>query len=142
MKDRLREITRRNRAVPFKTMISQVNAFTMGWVTYCGLARTANTLRRTDEWLRRKLRCVRLKQCKRRRSTAAFLKACGVPAKRAWLLAGSGVGWWRMAGSPPACEAITVACFTKQKLVSLGHHHATLNLTRNPRGTQYVCPVV
>lgn len=135
MKDRLRAITRRNRGIPFKTMIAQVNAFTMGWVTYYRLAREVRALRQTDQWLRRKLRCARLKQCKRKRSTAHFLRKCGVPATRAWLLAGSGKGWWRMAGSPPAAEAMTIAWFTNQRLVSLADHHAALNITGNRRGT-------
>jgi hypothetical protein len=30
-----------------------------------------------DDWLRRKLRCVRLKQCKRVKATADFLVKCG-----------------------------------------------------------------
>jgi RNA-directed DNA polymerase len=116
-------------------MIAQVNAFTTGWVTYFRLARAVSVLRRMDEWLRRKLRCVRLKQCKRKRSTARFLRACGVPTARAWLLAGSGVGWWRMALSHPATEAMTIAWFTNHKLVSMANHHAALNLTGNRRGT-------
>src|ERR1700719_3781326 len=32
-----------------------------------------------DEWLRRKLRCVRLKHCKRAKPTVDFLVKCGVP---------------------------------------------------------------
>lgn len=135
MKDRLRAITRRNRGIPFQTMIAQVNAFTTGWVTYYRLAQGVSALRNTDQWLRRKLRCVRLKQCKRTRSTARFLRECGVPATRAWLLAGSGKGWWRLAGSPPAVEAMTIAWFTNQRLVSLANHHAALNTTGNRRGT-------
>jgi len=135
LKDRLRALTRRNRGIPLQTMIAQVNALTTGWVTYFQLARAVSTLRRTDEWLRRKLRCVRLKQCKRKRSTAYFLRECGVPPARAWLLAASGLGWWRMAGSPPAAEAMPVAWFDNQRLVSLARHHAALNVIGNRRGT-------
>lgn len=135
MKQRLRAITRRNRAIRFTAMIAQVNAFTTGWVTYFRLARAVSDLRETDAWLRRKLRCARLKQCKRKRSTARFLRACGVPTARAWLLAGSGIGWWRMALSHPATEAMTIDWFTNHKLVSMANHHATLNFTGNRRGT-------
>jgi RNA-directed DNA polymerase len=48
-KERLRAITRRNRGIPFKTMIAQMNAFSTGWVTYFRLARDVSRLRRTDE---------------------------------------------------------------------------------------------
>jgi len=38
---------------------------------------------------------------------------------RAWLLAGSGKGWWRLAGSPQAAEAMSLAWFREQGLVAL-----------------------
>jgi RNA-directed DNA polymerase len=135
MKDRLRAITRRNRGIPLTAMIAQVNAFATGWVTYFRLARSVRDLRRTDEWLRRKLRCVRLKHCKRTMTIANFLQECGVPEWRAWILALSGKGWWRMAGSPPAAEAMTLAWFDLQGLISLAGHHAALNSTGNRLGT-------
>lgn len=135
MKDRLRQITRRNRGIALATMIAQVNAFTTGWVTYYRLAGSVRALRNTDQWLRRKLRCVRLKQCKRKRSTANFLRECGVPTSRAWRLAASGKGWWRMSASPPATEAMTIAWFERQGLVSLASHHNALNLAGNRLGT-------
>lgn len=135
MKDRLRQITRRNRGVSLETMVAQVNAFTTGWVTYYRYAQVQAALRDLDGWLRRKLRCVRLKQCKRVMSIATFLRKAGVPEWRAWLLALSGKGWWRMAGSPQAAEAMTTAWFDRQGLVSLANHHVALNMTGNRRGT-------
>jgi RNA-directed DNA polymerase len=43
----------------------------------------------------------------------------GVPQRRAWPLALSGKGWWRMSGSPQAAEGMSLAWFTAQGLVSL-----------------------
>src|SRR6202048_2786751 len=100
-KERLRGITRRNRGIALERMIAEVNSFTTGWVTYFRHAACKSTLRDLDEWLRRKLRCGRLKQCKRAKPIADFLVKCGVPARRAWPLALSGKGWWRRSGSPP-----------------------------------------
>ncbi|OWQ92511.1 hypothetical protein CDQ92_20355 [Sphingopyxis bauzanensis] len=68
-------------------------------------------------------------------SIANFLQEAGVPEWRAWVLALSGKGWWRLAGSPQAAEAMTIAWFNRQGLVSLAHHHAALNITGNRRGT-------
>jgi len=134
-KDRLRRITRRNRAIPLDKMIAEVNAFTTGWVTYYRYAQCKTVLAKLDEWLRRKLRCVRLKHCKRVKATAGFLHRSGVPRWRAWILALSGKGWWRMARSPPAAEAMTVAWFDSLGLVSLARHHAALAAAGNRRGT-------
>ncbi|MER9058395.1 group II intron reverse transcriptase/maturase [Mesorhizobium sp. M0910] len=135
MKDRLRQIMRRNRGTSLEKMIAQVSAFTTGWVTYFRHARASSVLRDLDGWVRRKLRCARLKQCKRTMAVATFLRKCGVPEWRAWRLALSGKGWWRMAGSPQAAEAMTIAWLDQQGLVSLAKHHAALNIAGNRRGT-------
>lgn len=135
MKARLRAITRRNRGIAFERMLREANAFITGWVTYFRHARAKSALAALDSWLRRKLRCVRLKQCKRVFTMARFLQGEGVPEWRAWLLARSGKGWWRMAGSPQATEATPIAWFQQQGLVILAGHHAALNIARKRRGT-------
>ena len=135
MKERLRQITRRNRGIALSTMIADVNAFATGWTTYYRHAQARDALTKLDSWLRRKLRCVRLKQCKRTMTVATFLRREGVPEWRAWILALSGKGWWRMAGSPPAAEAMTNAWFERQGLISLASHHNRLNKTGNRLGT-------
>ena len=94
-----------------------------------------SALKALDSWLRRKLRCVRLKHCKGSMTIATFLRECGVPEWRAWLLALSGKGWWRMAGSPQAAEAMTIKWFEWHGLVSLAQHHDALNGIRNRLGT-------
>jgi RNA-directed DNA polymerase len=142
MKDRLREITRRNRGISLTAMISQTNAFTTGWVTYYRHAQAQTILREIDSWLRRKLRCVRLKQCKRSMTIATFLRENGVPEWQAWILALSGKGWWRMAGSPQATHSMPIAWFEMVGLVSLATHHNALNRTGNRRDTEHVRPVV
>jgi RNA-directed DNA polymerase len=134
-KDRLRKITRRNRGVAVDKMVGEVNSFVTGWVTYYRHAQCKTALGSLDEWLRRKLRCVRLKHCKRTKAIADFLQGCGVSERRAWLLALSGKGWWRLAGSPQAAEAMTIAWFDTLGLVSLARHHAALNVAGNRRGT-------
>lgn len=134
-KDRLRQITRRNRGIPLARMIEEVNSFTTGWVTYFRNAEARTKLHLMDQWLRRKLRCVRLKQCKRAWTIAQFLKDCGVPEWRAWRVALSGKGWWRLAGSPQAGEAMTIKWFKDIGLISLEDHYLAVNTVGNRRGT-------
>ena len=114
-------------------MVSEVNSFTTGWVTYFRHAACKGALRDLDGWLRRKLRCVRLKQCKRSKPIADFLMRLGVPELRAWLLALSGKGWWRLSGSPRANEAMTLQWFSSIGLVSLSTYHAALQPAGNRR---------
>jgi RNA-directed DNA polymerase len=118
-KDRIRDITRRKRGVSIYQMISELNSFLTGWVTYFRHASAKSHLQRLDEWTRKKVRCARLKQRKRGRSMTRFLVSLGVPKRRARSLGGSGRGWWRLAGSPQAAEAMSLQWFEKLGLVSV-----------------------
>jgi RNA-directed DNA polymerase len=126
-KGRIREITRRNRGISLEQMISELNSFLTGWVTYFRYASAREHLRRLDEWIRRRLRCMRLKQRKRGRSVTAFLVSLGVPHWQARKLGGSGRGWWRMAACPQASEAMSIQWFKDQNLVSLTERYLTLS---------------
>jgi RNA-directed DNA polymerase len=125
-KERVREITRRNRGVSLAAIIGELNSFLSGWVTYFRYAECRSHLARLDEWIRRKLRCVRLKQCKRTKAIADFLRSLGLREAWAWMLALTGKGWWRMAGSPQAANAMTNQWFQSQGLISLTARHTAL----------------
>ena len=77
------QITRRNRGVSLEQVIGELNSFLTGWVTYFRHAACKTHLNEMDDWLRRKLRCVRLKQCKRRRPLADFLRSRACRVERA-----------------------------------------------------------
>ncbi len=118
-KDRVRQITRRNRGVNFERMISELNSFTTGWVTYFRLAAGKSPFGKLDGWIRRKLRCVRLKQRKRAKSIAAFLQTLGVSGNQSWTTAACGKGWWRMSGTPSAHHGMNNHWFQTQGYHSL-----------------------
>jgi RNA-directed DNA polymerase len=126
MKDKVRAITRRNRGVSFGQVIEELNSFTMGWVAYFRHASAKGHLQRLDEWIRQKLRCYRLKQCKRAKGVGRFLTACGLGKDETWRLAGSGKGWWRKANSPQARMAMTIAWFEAEGLASLLQRYLAL----------------
>jgi RNA-directed DNA polymerase len=94
-KDRIRAITRRNRGKSLEQVIKELNSFTLGWVTYFRFAAMKSHLDTLDKWIRRKLRCVRLKQCKRVWPMVNFFVRQGVSPCEAWCTALSGKGWWR-----------------------------------------------
>jgi RNA-directed DNA polymerase len=118
-KERVRQITRRNRGVSFEQVIDELNGFLTGWVTYFRYAECRGSLRAMDQWVRRKLRCLRLKQCRFMKPIANWLQKLGVPYRRAWLLAQSGRGWWRLAGSAGSHEGMSLAWFDSLGLVCL-----------------------
>ena len=126
VKRRIRQITRRNRGISLEQIIGELNSYLTGWVTYFRYAACKSHLRRLDGWIRRKLRCVRLKQRKRAKPIADFLQRLGVPEWNAWILALSGKGWWRKSGAPQAHHAMSIAWFRTQGLVSLSQKYAEL----------------
>jgi RNA-directed DNA polymerase len=132
--ERVRQITRRNRGVSLEKVIHELNEYLSGWIRYFRYAGSAG-LRGLEKWIRRKLRCLRLKQRKRSKPIADFLQSLGVPEWRAWILAGSGKGWWRMAGSPQATEAMTNQWFRDQGLISLTARHSLLHHKEKPPDT-------
>lgn len=125
-KDRIRQITRRNRGIGLDRMIRELNSFLTGWVTYFRFAACKSHLAELDGWIRRKLRCVRLKQCKRAKPIADFLSRQGVPAWNAWCTALSGKGWWRLAGSPSAAHAMSNEWWESLGLVNLVQRYVKL----------------
>lgn len=118
-KEKVRQITHRNRGVSFAQVIVELNSFLIGWILYYRYAACRADLIRLDEWIRRKLRCYRLKQRKRGRSIAGFLRRLGVPAPQASRLASSGKGPWRLADTPQTNSALSNDWFVSQGLVSL-----------------------
>jgi RNA-directed DNA polymerase len=130
-KVRLREATRRNRGISLERMVAEANRFIVGWVTYYRDARCRSTLRDLDGWLRRKFRCVRLKQCKNPATIAAFLRKNGVRERPARQLASSGKGWWRLSNTEQAKTAMANDWFDSLGLVRMADHHAALNRVGN-----------
>jgi RNA-directed DNA polymerase len=134
-KDRLRAATCRNRGISLERMVAEANRFIAGWVTYYRNARCRNTLLDLDGWLRRKLRCLRLKQCKNPSSIVDFLRKNGVRERPARQLASSGKGWWRLSNAEQAKTAMPNDWFDTIGLIRMADHHAALNRVGNRRGT-------
>jgi RNA-directed DNA polymerase len=76
-----------------------------------------------DGWLRRRLRCFRLKQCKRAIGIVRFLRKEGVEESLAWRLALSGKGWWRLAGSPASTIGMSKLWFSTMGYQSLTDYY-------------------
>ena len=118
-KEKVRQITRRNRGVSLVQVIVELNLFLIGWVRYYRYAACRFELQCLDEWIRRRLRCYRLKQRKRGKSISGFLRKLGVSAASASKVGSSGKGPWRLADSPPVHRAMSIRWFHSQGLVSL-----------------------
>jgi len=128
IKEKVRAITKRNRGRSLELIVLELNRLIRGWVHYFRYAQAKQMMHRLDEWLRRKLRCYRLKQCKRAVGIARFLTERGVKPDQAWALGGSGKGWWRMSFSPQAHRAMGRKWFKEIKHAGFAEQYMRLEL--------------
>ena len=97
MKERVRDITARNRGRAMKAVFAELRSYLTGWKTYFRLADTPGVMRALDEWIRHRLRLVQLKQWKRGRKVYRELLTLGAAPWLAQEVAASTRHWWRNA---------------------------------------------
>jgi RNA-directed DNA polymerase len=119
LKDKVRKITTRNRGVSLKLLVSELNSVLRGWLQYFRLSRWRGVLIELDGWIRRRLRCYTLKQCKNVYTIKLFLSKHGIQEAQAWNVAKSGKGWWRLSKSPPSNMAMNLSWFNDLGLFCL-----------------------
>jgi len=118
-KDKVRALTRRNRAGELPRVVAELNRLFIGWMGYFHLGRAKVLMGELDSWIRRKFRCLKLKRCKRAVGIARFLKSRGVAEDASWMLAGSGKGWWRLSKTRQAHRAMDTEWFRELGVTSL-----------------------
>lgn len=119
-KDKVRMITRRNRGVKFEQVIKELNLVLVGWTNYFRLSNIwLGNFRALDGWIRRKLRCYRLKQCGRKYTIVKFLRSLGCPESKSWNVVMYSQGWWNMSKKTAVGHAMNVEWFTQLGLQSL-----------------------
>ncbi len=141
-KRRVRELTFRNRGCSLEKVIKELTVYLRGWLRYFKLAKARTLMRRLDEWIRRRLRCYRLKQKKRRWSIAKWLMQIDVTEHHAWQLAMSSKGWWRLSLNPIINQALPIAWFKEQGLQPLMELYDQLNPKSEPPYATNACTVV
>lgn len=120
LKDKVKEITRRNRSVNFGQLIEELNSVIIGWSNYFRLAnKWLSTIRDLDGWIRRKLRCYRLKQSGRKYTIYKLLRSLGIPESKSWNVVMYSQGWWDMTSKEAVNQAMNLKWFTHQGLRSL-----------------------
>lgn len=105
MKAKVREITSRSNGMGYEQRKIKLKQFITGWVNYFKLADMKNLLKKTDQWLRRRIRMVIWKQWKRVRTRYAMLRKLGIVDWVAWEGANIRKGYWRAARNPIIAKA-------------------------------------
>lgn len=100
LKEKLKKKTERNRGISIEQMIKEVNEVLRGWLHYFKAAEMKSKMKVINGWLRRRIRCFRLKQCKRVIGIVRFLRRLKVKETLCWRTALSGKSWWRLSNTP------------------------------------------
>lgn len=95
-KERIREITSRNRGHKVQTVIDELNLYTRGWLNYYKLSSTYKEVRALSVWVRRRVRLYYWKQWKQPRTRRRHLLALGADPSEVHRATRSRKGYWRM----------------------------------------------
>lgn len=95
MKNKIRELTKRNNGWGNEYRALKLTQFVRGWVNYFKMADMKSLMLETDEWLRRKIRAIYWKQWKRVRTRYKMLKKYNMPEWKVHEVANCRKGIWR-----------------------------------------------
>ncbi len=118
-KDRVREITRRNRGVSMSHRFTELRRYFQGWVSYFSLVPIKTYFVGLDKWVRRRIRSCYWKQWRRVRTRIQNLLKLGVRKDEAVTHGVSSKGPWVMSSSQAVHEALSLKYLAGQGLVSL-----------------------
>src|SRR5699024_9185811 len=77
-KDNVRKLTKRNAGVPISIVIARLNRFLRGWINYYRIANIKSFCIRNMQWIRRRLRMIRMKQWKTHKAMHKEMNRLGV----------------------------------------------------------------
>lgn len=115
----LKLCTSRRRGISLEQLIKELNQKLRGWLNYFRYASMSKKLQTLTGWLQRRIRCFRLKQCKRASGVFRFMRSRGLPKTRIWQVAVSRRGWWCLSKSPGVHEAMNNKWFREIGLFDL-----------------------
>ncbi len=97
MKERIREITQKNKGWSNDYRRPKLAEYVRGWINYYKLADMKGLMAETDEWLRRRIRAIYWKQWKRVKTRYRKLRALKLEEWQVHQIANSRKGYWRTA---------------------------------------------
>lgn len=95
-KERVREITSRNRGHKVQTVIGELDSYIRGWLIYFRLSSTYTEVLALSQWIRRRVRLYYWKQWKQPRTRRHNLLALGADPATVHMATRSRKGYWRM----------------------------------------------
>ncbi len=95
MKQRVRRITRRTVGRSLEQVVAELRRYLLGWKAYFRLSDEFSVFRDLDQWIRRRLRAIHLKQWRTGPKAYRALRALGASDLVATKAAAHNGRWWR-----------------------------------------------
>jgi group II intron reverse transcriptase/maturase len=111
-KQRVRQLTRRNGGCSMAEVVDRLRSYLLGWKGYYGLAQTPRIWRSLDQWIRRRLRALQLKQWRRGKTIYRELLRLGASPRVAQSVAALSRRWWHNSLSA-VHHVLTIAYFDR-----------------------------
>ena len=118
-KQKLRELTKRNRGKNVRAVMGELKVFLRGWINYFKIAKLKTKLEQLNGWLRRRIRMYIWKQWKRVRTRIKNLKRFGASPEDAIKWGNIRKGYWRIAASQ-----VLTTTLTNDVLAELGYFNS------------------
>lgn len=118
-KDRIRELTNRNRGASVATVVKELTQYLRGWKQYFGICQVHAARRDLDAWIRARLRLLQVKQWIRGRTAYRRLVALGATLHAANYTAQHLRRWWYAAHSEGMNQVMPISYFDQLGLPRL-----------------------
>jgi len=132
-KERVREITRRNRGHRVKDVIDELNLYVRGWLNYYKLSSTYSEVKDLAEWVRRRVRLYYWKQWKQPRTRRRNLIALGIYPGKVHMASSSRKGYWRISQNSLVRTALNNRWLEEQGAPDMGAIWIVLHYGPNAR---------
>ena len=106
-KDKIKEITNRNKGISMEWRLTKLNQITMGWINYFGIDEGKGKIQEIEGWIRRRLRACIWKQWKLPITGYKNLIKLGINRYKAYEYANTRKGYWRISNSPILSRTLT-----------------------------------
>lgn len=121
-KDKIREITKRNQPTPLEIIVKKLNPVLKGWLNYYRIADIKGMIRTLMEWLRRRVRMVKMKQWKTYKKMHKELRRKGLKHNGEKM----NVTLWKNSNVHIIHQLLPNAYFDKLGLIDLCEHEVGL----------------
>jgi len=142
IRDKVRELTPRSFGQSLAACMEQLNVYLRGWIGFFFVCTAERFMHNLDAHIRRRLRAIVLRHCKRRRHIIRRLVSLGVQPSAAW----SDVykdhrSLWALSACFSVHRALGIRFFEERKLVSVEERWRKLRAQHDIASAQLVLPL-